>query len=74
MKNVFVPDTPARLPIVNLAVVETVEAGGVTLRFEGEAAARTKVYKRLASYTPTAGDRVYIVPVSGTYIVIGEVI
>lgn len=58
----------------SLAVVESIEANGLTLRFEGEETARTKPYKCLDSYIPTVGDRVYIVPVSGTYLIIGKVV
>ena len=49
-------------------------AGRVTLTFPVSGETSTKYYPRLASYSPTVGDRVYIVPVSGTYLVIGEVV
>jgi len=58
----------------SMATVTDISSGHVLLRFDGETAARTKLYKRLSSYTPEVGDRVYIVPMSGTYIVIGKVV
>ncbi len=57
-----------------LAVVQSVETNGLALRFEGEETARSKPYKCLDSYIPTVGDRVYIVPVSGTFLIIGKVV
>lgn len=56
-----------------LATVVSVEAAGVALRFDGETEARTKIYRRLAAYSPTEGDRVLMVQISGTYIVIGKI-
>jgi hypothetical protein len=57
-----------------LATVISIDGSGLTLRFDGETEARTKKYKRLASYTPSVGDRVFVVFISGTYIVMGKVI
>ena len=58
----------------NLATVIAITTNGLTLRFDGENEARMKPYKCLSSYIPTIGDRVYIVAISGTYLVIGEVV
>ncbi len=57
-----------------MATVTGKSSGHIFLRFDGETTARTKLYKRLSSYAPEIGDRVYVVPISGTYIVVGKVI
>lgn len=44
------------------------------VKFDGETVASTKVYKRLSSYTPVAADRVLLVAISGTYVILGKVI
>lgn len=44
------------------------------VRFDGESTASEKQYKRLASYTPTNGDRVLLAAVSGTYVILGKII
>ena len=58
---------------MRLATV-TSTSGGVKVRFDGETAPSTKLYKRLASYSPTVNDRVLLVNVGGTYIVLGKII
>lgn len=42
--------------------------------FDGETIASTKQYPYLAPYTPTAGDRVLLARVAGSYVIIGKVI
>ena len=59
------------LPV--LATVTAIVGDGVRLRLEGEADAGQKTYRRLASYTPAVGDRVYLARVSGTFLVIGAI-
>lgn len=56
-----------------LATVASVEDGGVTLIVDGETAASQMVCACLASYTPTAGDRVLFQRVGGTMLVLGKV-
>ena len=58
---------------VLLATVYSVGSGGVRLTLDGQTYATRKWYKVLssASYSPTAGDRVMVVKMSGTYVVIG---
>ena len=57
-----------------LATVVSVGTTGLELRLDGEEIARIKEYKCLASYIPSADDRVLVVPISGTYLVIGRVV
>lgn len=47
---------------------------GTRVRIDGEDSATQKRYMRLSSYTPTVGDRVMLVQISGTYVIIGKVI
>ena len=50
----------------------TIVSGKV--KFDGEETASQKNYKRLGSYTLTNGDRVLLVRIAGTYIILGKVI
>lgn len=43
------------------------------MRFEGEDTASDKTYTVVQSYRPTLGDRVVMLNISGTYIVLGSV-
>ena len=59
---------------VRLAVVSASYASGYpTVTFEGESTESTKGYPYLSSYTPAASDRVVMVPVGSTYLIIGAV-
>lgn len=72
--NPFVQEPEQTAPVLFLARVGSV-TGGLFLRFEGEETVRQKSTKRLASYTtPAMGDRVLVVEVGGSDIVIGKVI
>lgn len=54
-----------------LATVSEVHSDGVVLQFDGEEAPRTgKHYKVNTACTFAAGQRVYIVKISGTYLVV----
>lgn len=57
----------------DFGVVSAVHADGVQLIFDGETAAAQKHYQVLQSYKPKVGDRVYLVRVSGTAVVLGSV-
>ncbi len=73
MKNLFVQGqrkTPAEFALATVTSV----TGGLFLRFDGEAEARQKSYKRLGQYTPAVSDRVLVAKMSGTYVVLGEVV
>lgn len=53
----------------------TSTSGGVSVQFDGETTPSTKKYKRLASYSsPTVNDRVLLIKVGGTYVILGKVI
>jgi hypothetical protein len=60
----------AQSQIIRLATVTEVVAGGVKLHFGGELAAREKTYA-CAGTSPAVNDKVCVMPVSGTYIVLG---
>lgn len=49
-------------------------SGGISVQFDGETTPSTKLYKRLASYSPTVNDRVLLVNVGGTYIIVGKIV
>lgn len=47
---------------------------GATLIFDGSTEATTKRYKRLSTYTPTAGARVLVAKISGSHVILGAVV
>lgn len=47
---------------------------GLQLIIDGEDAPTTKKYTYVASYVPTANDRVLIEEISGSYVIMGKVI
>ena len=49
-------------------------SGRPKIVFDGETTASEKQYPYLSSYTPTANDRVMLLRVSGSYVIIGKVI
>lgn len=60
-------------PAAELATVGAVYADGVSLIFDGQDAATAKHYKRNASVSFAAGDRVVILPISGSYVVLCKI-
>ena len=59
---------------IRLAVVDAGYAGGwPKVTFEGEATLSGKQYAHVDSYAPAAGDRVVMVPVGTTYLIVGAV-
>lgn len=49
-------------------------SAGATLIFDGQETFTTKRYKRLVNgATPAAGDRVLVLKMSGTYIILGKI-
>ena len=57
-----------------LAKVGSYTSGaGTTLIFDGQTAATTKRFKRLSTYTPTAGARVLVAKINGSYVILGAV-
>lgn len=57
----------------DFATISVIHADGVQLIFDGETTAAQKHYQVLQSYKPKVGDRVYLVRVSGTAVVLGSV-
>lgn len=57
-----------------IATVGSVSSNGITLKFAGQSEANQKQYKRLITgQTLYAGDRVLVVNLSGTYVVLGKI-
>lgn len=54
------------------ATVGAVRNSGVTLKFPGEDEAGDKVYKCIAGAPIKVGDRVVLIPDSGTHVVVGR--
>lgn len=46
---------------------------GTTLIFDGTTAATTKRYKRVGSAGLSAGSRVLVAKISGTYLILGQI-
>lgn len=46
---------------------------GTTLIFDGAETATTKRYKRVGSSSLTAGSRVLVAKISGTYLILGRI-
>lgn len=72
------PDPAAKTPSANrpnrLAVVEEAYSSGlVHVRFEGEEGVGTKGYASLGNYNPQPGDRVVMVPVGTSYVILDKV-
>jgi len=61
-------------PLLYLATIGTVSSSGVTLIFDGQTTETAKSYKRLASYSPSAGQRVLVAKLSGSYVVLGRIV
>ena len=62
-------------PLYRLGKIDSeYSSGRPKIVFDGEITACEKQYPYLDSYTPTANDRVMLLRVSGSYIVIGKVI
>lgn len=56
-----------------LATVDSVSADGLTLIFPGESSSGGKKYKRNPNVTFSAGQRVLLARVAGTYVVVCRV-
>lgn len=61
-------------PTLLLATIGSVSPDGVTLKFAWQSEESQKRYKRLMTgQTLYAGDRVLVVKLSGTYVVLGKI-
>jgi hypothetical protein len=67
------PSSSADRPIRLARVSENYTGGLVPVRFEGEELAGAKRYASLTSYTPQPDDRVALVPIGSTWLIIGAV-
>jgi hypothetical protein len=58
-----------------MGTVTTLASGAPMVTFDGETIASQKLYKRLASYSsPAVSDRVLLLKISGTYVILGKVV
>lgn len=74
MDELFIVNPKKRAePLLYLATIGAVTSSGVTLIFDGQTTATAKSYKRLASYSPSAGDRVLVAKMSGSYVALGKI-
>jgi microcystin-dependent protein len=62
-------DKPVRLAVVDSGYT----TGWPKVTFEGESTLSGKQYPHIDSYAPAAGDRVVLVPVGTTYLIVGAV-
>lgn len=58
---------------VRLAEVVSTDSSGTKIKFYGEETASQKKYKRINTYTPASGDKVLMVNVNGSFLIIGKV-
>lgn len=65
----LIPEEKPKAPDFQFATVATVESNGVTLLFDGESEAGSKVYKTAAGVVLHVGDRVKVCRDSGTVVV-----
>ena len=57
----------------DLATVYSVDSGGLRLIMKNQSDPTQKKYKKLSSYeSPQVGDRVVLMKMSGTYVVMGS--
>lgn len=55
------------------ATVYNINALGIQVTFAGETSPTLKRYKKLSSYSPVIDDRVLMIEISGTYIILGKI-
>lgn len=67
-------DKPSQDKPIRIAVVQPDYSGGlVQVRFEGEDGIGQKGYASISSYNPQPNDRVVMVPIGTTYLIMGRV-
>lgn len=64
---------PRRTELLLATVGNYNSSTGTTLIFDGEDTATTKRYKRVGSASLTAGSRVLVAKISGTYLILGRI-
>jgi hypothetical protein len=71
--DLFDPTTSVQGSQFKMGTVTAV-ASGIHVQFDGETSPSGKVYKKLASYSsPAVNDRVLLLQISGTYIILGKI-
>lgn len=59
---------------MELITATVITTSPFTVQFDGEDTPSTRVYNRLASYSPTIGDKVVFLYQNSLYICIGKVV
>lgn len=73
MMDIFSQERPKERQF-KLGTVTSI-SGGISVQFDGETAPISKKYKRLASYSnPAVNDRVLLIKVGGSYVVLGKIV
>jgi len=66
---------PEQQSIFRLGVVEELfDNGAAKVKFDGEETTSEKQYAYLSYYKPTVGDRVLLAAISGTYVILGNIL
>lgn len=78
MDDIFITEQTAGAQLgrteLLLATVDNYNSStGTTLIFDGADTATTKRYKRVGSASLTAGSRVLVAKISGTYLILGRI-
>lgn len=61
--------------MINIKFATVTNIAPFNIKFDGENTASTRVYKRLSSYNSiTSGDRIAVLVIAGTYLVLGKVV
>ena len=72
MNELFLAETPETAGALDVATIGSVSNSGITLVINGHTT--EKKYKRLLNgQTLSAGDRVLVAKISGTYVVLGKI-
>lgn len=50
------------------------DGGGTTLRIDGESEAGTQRYRKISGQSLSAGNRVLVAQVGGSYVIIGKIV
>ena len=73
MMDIFSQERPKERQF-KLGTVTSI-SGGISVQFDGETSPSSKKYKRLASYSsPAVNDRVLMVKIGGSYIILGKIV
>ena len=73
MMDIFSQERPKERQF-KLGTVTSI-SGGISVQFDGETSPSSKKYKRLASYSsPAVNDRVLMVKIGGSYVILGKIV